>query len=749
MTRRLPHVERVSETPTGRPPPIREPALPRQALVHRLAAVADDVPLIVVVAPAGYGKTTTLAQWASQSSRPFGWVQLDPSDDDPTRLVRRIALALHGIHSRDSALQPATGCPPTAWGGSATPRGVIQALRDASEPFVLVLDDLHHLRQRAALDVVLMLAENTPPGSHVVVASRRQPRIRLARMRAQGGLIDVGPEDLAFDEAETRELMHRFGITLPRAAIDTLLERTEGWPAGVCLAALSLQGRNDAATLVEAIGGNNRRIVDYLRDEVLSPQPTETARFLMRTAVLEQLSTPVCNTVFQTDGSASWLAKIQALNLFVVPLDDHDEWYRYHRMFGEMLRSELRRREPGEAERIHRLAAPWFDAHGFPELAIHHATRGGDPRQAAQIIAAHVQNLNARGCLLTVRTWLEQLAWPVLADNPPCAVAAAWVWALTGDAARARRSLQIAESSTFDAPMPDGSSSLEAAVLRARAALAPDGLTAMRADAERAVALEPPGSPWHTLAALLHGSALLLSHCVPEATIAFETAARYHGEAQRPGAVFAWGQLALIAADRGDWASTATLVAESNRLIHAGNLQQSLPSLLTYAAASRLALHRKDASTASLHARDALRLYEVPSPQAFPWLAAQAAILLGHIVLDLEDVPGAQRKAHEASLLLCWLHDSLVLKTQYHDLVSRLQRAGERAIAREEAGLTPAEVRILHMLPTHLTLTEIAAELGVSRNTVKTQVNAVYRKLHAGNRTQAVREAQARRLLER
>jgi LuxR family maltose regulon positive regulatory protein len=727
---------------------MREPTLPRQGIVRRLAAVDDDIPLIMVVAPAGYGKTTALGQWASRSSRPFGWMQLDPTDDDPTCLMHRIALALQQIRSRGSALQPAAGHRPTPWGWPTTPRGVIRALHDVSEPIVLVLDDLHHLRHRAALDVVLMVAENIPPGSHVVVASRRQPRLRLARMRARGDLIDVGPADLAFDETETRDLMRRLGIALPPAAVETLLERTEGWPAGVCLAALSLRGRNDAATLVEEIGGDNRRIKDYLRDEVLSPQPAETARFLMRTAVLEHVSAPVCDSVFQTDGSASWLAEIQALNLFVIPLDDHDEWYRYHRMFGEMLRSELRRREPGEAERIHRSAATWFDTHGFPELAIHHATRGGDTRQASQIIATHVQSLNARGCLLTVRTWLEQFQWTVLADNPPCAVAAAWVWALTGDTARARRSLQIAESSTFDAPMPDGSSSLEAAVLRTRAALAPEGLTVMRADAERAVALEPLGSPWHTLASLLHGSALLLSHVVLEATIAFETAARYHGEAQRPGAVFALGELALIAADRGDWASTAALVAESDRLIHAGNLQQSLPSLLTYAAASRLALHRKDTSTASLHAREALRLYEAPSPAAFPWLAAQTAILLGHLVLDLDDVPGAQRKAHDASLLLRWLHDSLMLKTQYHDLVSRLQRAGERVVAREEAGLTPAEMRILHMLPTHLTLTEIAAESGVSRNTVKTQVNAIYRKLHAGNRTQAVRQAQARRLLE-
>jgi LuxR family maltose regulon positive regulatory protein len=748
MARRSSHIDGIRNTPTAMRPPVRAPALVRQALVRRLTEVGDDIPLIMMVAPAGYGKTTALGQWASRSPRPFGWVQLDPTDNDPTRLVHHLGLALHRIHARDSTLQPAAGSRPADCDGSPTPRGVIQALRDVSEPIVLVLDDVHRLRQRAALDVVLMLAENTPPGSHVVVASRRPPRVRLARMRAQGSLIDVGPADLAFDEAETRELMHQLGIALPPAAVETLLERTEGWPAGVCLAALSMQGRDDAATVVEAFGGDNRRVVDYFRDEVLRPQTAGTARFLLRTAVLEQLSAPLCDTVLETDGSASWLARMRALNLFVVPLDDHDEWYRYQRLFGEMLRSELRRREPGETERIHRRAATWFDVHGFPELAIHHAVAGGDTQQASQIIATHVQNLNATGCLATVRTWLEETERPVLSESPPCAVAAAWVWALTGDAARARRSLRIAESGTFDGAMPDGSSSLEAAVLRTRAALAPDGLTVMRADAERAVVLEPPGSPWHTLSSLLHGSALLLSDVVGEATIAFDRAVRFHGGTQRPGAVFALGQLALIAADRGDWPSTAALVAESDRLIHAGDLQQSLPSLLAYAAASRLARHRKDASTASLHAREALRLYEAPSPQAFPWLAAQAAILLGHLVLDLDDLPGARQKAHEASLQLCWLHDSPMLKTRYHDLVSRLQRAGERAVAREETGLTPAEMRILHVLPTHLTLTGIAAELGVSRNTVKTQVNAIYRKLHAGNRTQAVREAQARRLLE-
>lgn len=748
MTHRVPHVDGASSVPVGVRPPMRVPAIPRRALVRRLAEPDDDVTSIMLVAPAGYGKTTALGQLVSQSPRPYGWVRLDPADNDPQRLVHRIALALNRAHSDSSALKPATGPRRTTWGGSSTLRDMVQAFHDVSKPILLVLDDLHHLRQRAALDVVLMLAENTPPGSHIVMASRRQPRVRLARMRAHRRLVDLGPTDLAFDESEIEELMHQFGIALPHEAVQALLERTEGWPAGVCLAARSLKDRNDAAALVSTIGGDNRHIVEYLLDEVLSRQPAEVARFLMRTAVLERLSAPLCDTVLETSGSAAWLAEIRALNLFLVPLDDREEWYRYQRMFGEMLRSELRRREPGETERIHKLAATWFDAHAIPDLAIHHAVEGGDPHQAPHIIAAHVQKLNSTGCLMTVRRWLEDLEEPVLADNPACAVAAAWVWALTGDAARAVRCLQIAESCTVDAAMPDGSSSLQAAVLRTRAALAPDGLTVMRADAERAVALEPPGSPWHTQASLIHGSALLLSGFVRDATLAFESAIRFHGEAQRPGAVFSLGQLSLMAAGQGNWASTAAHVAESTRLIHVAGLQENLVSILTYTAASRLALHRGDASRANLHARDALRLYEAPSPQAFPWLAPQTAILLGHILLDLDDVPGAQQKAHEANQALSWLHDSRMLKAQHQDLVSRLQQANDRAIAHEVTGLTPAEIRILHVLPTHLTLTEIAEELGISRNTVKTQANAIYRKLRASNRTQAVREAHARGLLE-
>lgn len=722
--------------------------VPRPVLVQRLDAVDDHVRLLTVIAPAGYGKTVALtqwAQWAKESQRRFAGLDLDPTHNHPARLLHDIALALHRTGLLDHVMELARD------GTSSIEEGVNHlgsALAGLPTPTVLILDDLHHLRQRAVLDIILNLADHLPEGSHMVLAGRRQPRMRLARLRGEGRCIDFGPVDLAFSEAETKALLGQVGVHVPGEAVRSVVQRTEGWAAGIWLAAQSMRGKSDAASAAKAIRGDNRHIADYLRDEVLDLQSADTARFLMRTSVLKQVSESLCDAVLETTGSAAWLAEIRNLNLFIIPLDDREKWYRYHRMFAEMLRSELQRREPGEAERIHRRAAEWYSTHSHPELAAFHAAAGNHSFAAARLIATHVQCLHAKGRLPLLVTWLGDLNDEALRRYPPSAVAAAWVSGLTGDPARARRALRIAESSAFDGPMPDGSSSLESAVLRARAALVPDGLSAMRRDAERAVALEPPGSPWHTMASLLHGVSLLLTGFVKEAELALESAVCFSGEGQRPGAAFALAQLSLIAADREDWAAAATFVKESQGMVEAGGLQENVTSLLTYAAAAQLALHTGDAQQASENLRRALQLFREPSPNAFPWLGAQAAILLGTILLELGDVPAAAEQAQEANRRLALLGASVALHLRYSKLLSALQRARIRSAAMDDTGLTPAEARILQLLPTHLSLNEIANELIISRNTVKSHIASIYRKLGSVNRTAAVQEAQERGLLK-
>jgi LuxR family maltose regulon positive regulatory protein len=464
--------------------------------------------------------------------------------------------------------------------------------------------------------------------------------------------------------------------------------------------------------------------------------------------VLDRISGSLCDAVLETTGSAAWLDEIQALDLFIVPEDDQGEWFRYHRLFAEMLQSELRRREPGEEFRIRRRAAAWYEEHGQPDQAVRYAMAGDDQPTAARLITAYAQQFNSTGRIRQVREWLDALDEQLLPATPPLAAIAAWIWALTGDAPRAQSALRIAESASYDGPMPDGSASMESAVRRARASLAPNGLRAMRADAERAVFLEQAGSPWHTMAALLYGSACLLLGERDLAVQELARAARLGRDTAAPGSSFALGQLALLAVDEGDWPTAASCAYDARALIDSTSLETSVTSLPAYAACAMVALHRGNVQAARIDAAVALRLYRRPSPVAFPWFAAQMAIRLGRLLLQFDDPAEAQRKATDAGRYLPLLGPTTVLTEQHHQLLVELDRVRSRVVS-DGTTLTAAEFRILPMLPTHLSLAEIARQLVLSRNTVKTQVAAIYRKLDVTSRTEAVQRATDLGLLDR
>ena len=708
----------------------------RWGLLARLARIGRDVRLVLLVAPPGYGKTTTLAQWGEVEDRRLGWVKLDETDNDPATMVTDIAAAACADRDPDELSSvlalAAAGRPAEAVGELAT-------VLAAAEPGVLVLDDLHSIRRCAALKVVADLAAALPAGWVIAAASQWPPRMRLGRLRSQGRLLEFGPADFAFGSDETADLLRKLGVDLSAPEIRKIVAHTEGWPAGVYLAGLSIAAQPEPIEAGE-IAGSNRYMVDYFLDEVLTRQSAETARFLLRTSVLDRICGSLCDAVLDTTGSAAWLNELQALNLFIIPEDDQGEWYRYHRLFAEMLQSELHRREPGEGPRVRRRAAAWYEEHGQPDQAVRYAMAAGDQRTAARLRTANAQRFNSAGRVRLVREWLDALDEQLLSDDPPLAAIAAWVWALTGDGPRALSALHLAESASYDGPMPDGSASLESAVVRARASLAPHGLAAMRVDAERAVVLEPPGSPWHTLASLLHGSACLLLGDRDDAVQEFERAARLGREDARPGSSFALGQLALLAVDDGDWPTAASCAYDARGLIDAAGLETAVTSLPAYAACALVALHRGNVQAARIDGAVALRLYRRPSPVAFPWLAAQMAIRLGRLLLEFDDPAGAQRKAIDAGRLLPLLGTATVLTEQHHQLVAELDRVRTRA-ASDGTTLTGAELRILPLLPTHLSLAEIARQLVLSRNTVKTQVAAIYRKLDATSRTEAVQRA--------
>jgi LuxR family maltose regulon positive regulatory protein len=717
----------------------------RERLLRRLRSLPVDVQLVAFVAPRGYGKTTTARQWTDTTQDAVHWLSATPAHGDPARLTDDLARI--GQAPEPGIAGGRLGVVADRPDESITSQ-VLAAIRRVGRPVMVVLDDLHQVRSGAARELVVGLAEQLPRGSRMVALTDERPRWRVSSLIAQGRYRELGVDDLAFDRDEADALARQIGLRLPTEAVDELVERTEGWPLGLQLAMRMAESSDDPLGALRGLSGDTQVFAEYFRHEVLWDLPSTMVRFLMQTAVLETVSGPLCDAVLATTGLAARLELAADHGLYLRIDGRHRGWYRYHRLFAEMLRAELRRSEPAAGRRILRRASQWYQDQGRPTEAIELALAAGDSATAARLIVVNTQYFNSRGQLSLVRGWLEQLDEGILAGYPPLAPMAAWIWALMGDAPRARRALRIAEAGSFDGPLPDGSVSIESAVLRARAALAPDGVDRMLLDAGRAVTLEPPGSYWHTQAALMLGAAHLANGTEQEATRWFEHAAQFSADHQRPGASTALGELALLAADRGDWPMARTYHRESANHIAAGQLQNHMPTLLCYLAGARLALHGRDVDRTRAEMQAAVALYHTPSSAAFPWLTVQAAVLLGRLYLELGDPTAAAHMLADARRHVVTLPDAGVMPVWIEQLAGAVEDASARSKTKEASTLTAAELGVLRLLPTHLSLAQIADQHVVSRNTVKTQVASIYRKLGVNDRTDAVDRARAQGLLD-
>jgi LuxR family maltose regulon positive regulatory protein len=713
--------------------PERRGQVQRGQLLARLDAVAGRVPVIVLAAPAGYGKTTALRQWAATCSRPVAWASLDPADDDPARLAGHLARALHDLPMPAAIADRLARIPATD--PATAPARLLRALHELPGPALLVLDDVQDVLSPESVALLRGVLEcGDPRGLQVAVAARSRHALALAGLPAGTGHAELGRDELLFSEAESRQLLApgpRFELGTVRA----VQRRTEGWVAGIYLAALAGRQESGRAGGAAAIGGDDVFISDYFRDELLAAEPPESVRFLLRTSVLERMCGPLCDALLDRTGSAVRLADAERRGLFVVPLDRDGEWYRYHRLFREMLLSELRRREPGEEFRLHRRAAAWYEREGRPEPAVVHALAGRDELTAARLINGLARDLPSGTRLARVRGWLGRLDDATLVACPPVAITAAWIWALSGDPARAQSSLLRAEKATVAGPLPDGSSSLDSAVATFTALSCPLGVDRMVEDARSAVRLELPGSPWRSTALAALGVAHVLTGQPAERELT--AAAEPDPDGQRLAAALAHAELALLALERGERGAEAPAQA-SYDLVERGELRESVLAMLTYAVCAWVAARRSDVGAARRLAGAAQRLGADPSPAAFPWLGAQVAVVLGRVSLELGDPVAARMRVDEARQHLSRLLTDGILQARVQDLADRMSRHDGRVLAATAMSLTAAEVRVLQLLPTHLSLGEIAEELHVSRNTVKTQVAATYRKLGAGTRTAAV-----------
>ena len=415
-------------------PASRPDLVPRPRLAERLDEGLGQG-LILVCAPAGYGKTVLLADWARPGGHPAAWLSLDAGDNDPARFWRHAVAALDqarpGLGER---VAPLLGPPaPSSFQGLVT--ALINALAEpAVDEALLVLDDYHVIDSHLVHESLSFLLEHRPPGITVVLASRSDPPLALARMRARGQLAEIRAADLRFTPGEAGELLQHTAAALPDALVAALAARTEGWAAGLQLAALSLRGNDDAAAFVAAFTGSHRYVLDYLVEEVLERQGERLRTFLLETSVLDRLSGPLCNAVTGREGSQALLEQVERAGLFLVPLDEERGWWRYHHLFADLLRARLQQEQPGRAVQLHRNAAGWCQEHGMAEDAIGHAAAAGEMLWAARIIEQHFDLVHRiRGEAATIDRWLSVLPADVVRSRPRLLLAQAHMAADSGD----------------------------------------------------------------------------------------------------------------------------------------------------------------------------------------------------------------------------------------------------------------------------------------------------------------------------
>jgi len=376
---------------------------------------------VLVCAPAGFGKTALLADWARSGARRVAWLGLDAGDNDPARFWHYVVAALDraqpGIAER---LGPLLGPPaPRSFEGLVTALINELAAQPGPDEVLLVLDDYHLVDAGPVHESVAFLLENLPPGLLAVVSGRADPPLPLARLRARGQLAELRAAELRFTTEEAAALLGAAaGPVLPDTAVVALTARTEGWAAGLQLAALSLRGRTDAAGFVAAFSGSHRFVLDYLADEVLDGQPGQVRAFLLETSVLERLSGELCDAVTGRTGSQAMLHHIERAGLFLVPLDEVRGWWRYHHLFADLLRARLQAEQPGRVQELHRAAAAWCGEHDLADDAVRHALAAGDAAWAAQLVERHVDALLRRSEGVTLRRWLSTLPPEVLRARP-------------------------------------------------------------------------------------------------------------------------------------------------------------------------------------------------------------------------------------------------------------------------------------------------------------------------------------------
>ena len=579
-------------------PLLRPGTVRRLSLIERLAR-SDRGPIVSVVAPAGYGKTTLLAQWAEHNGPAFAWVSVDEGDNDPKALLTYVAEALNSIEPVGSRVFDALASPTSSVPGSVVPR-LAAAFSSMTAPVVLVLDDVHLLHNSECRAALSVLADHVPPGSRLVLAGRDNPPLRIARLRTEGKILEIGPADLSLTHAEAASLLRAAGLDLGERDVAELHRRTEGWSAALYLAALYLREGGSLPGAAVSFGRDDRFISDYMESEFLARISPPDRVFLTRTAVLERMSGPLCEAVLELPGSGAILADLARTNLLMVPLDHRGQWYRYHHLFRDMLLAELERQEPGLIPVLRRRAAGWCWQDGLPEEALEYSMAAEDVDRAARMVEKLWHPTYQQGRITTLQRWfcwLDELGG--IEGHPLAAVFASLTAGAIGRSAEAERWADLVDRWQYqNAARPDEPDA-EAWAALLRAWMCRRGVEQMRADAAEAArrfaaaGIVSPGAP------LLEGIARVLCGDPDGGDALFENALSIRDAGGPDIRAYILCERSLLAIARSQWDRAEAFAGQARAVLRQARIEDAF----VCAVQARVAMHRRDIPAARQLAR--------------------------------------------------------------------------------------------------------------------------------------------------
>ncbi|HKB51066.1 MAG TPA: LuxR C-terminal-related transcriptional regulator [Solirubrobacterales bacterium] len=722
------------------PPGHRSPLVQRLRLLGKLEETS--APIVVLDAPSGYGKSVLIEQWAAQDPRPFLSLLLGDEHNDPAMLVGSILAALEEIEPVPPEVGVALANPDPSIENVVLPR-LGAALEQRQVPFVLVLDDFERIDSPRSLAAVSMIMGRLPASSQIVLATRTEPALALGRIRAHRGLAELGREDLVMTKSECQELLAALGLVLSPKQLDTMIARTEGWPAALYLAGLALTEAPDLGRAISRFAGDDRFVVDYIRDEFLVPVSRRRLDFLRRASVLDRLSGELCDSVLERSGSAAALRDLSHSNMLLTPLDRRDEWFRFHPLFREMLRAELRRIEPEKEAELNRRASDWWVAAGDWDRAIAHAVDGGDMGRAGELLWMGIPEYTTRGRNATVIGWLDHLGEQSVATDAALSLTASYAYITQGAGGKTEHWAAVAAGLIEREEPSDKKNVLTAGLALIEAALARDGVEALADRTAIAAEMLPDDSPWMSMCRLIEGVGLHMRGLRADAHEKLIDGAR-RGAVGAPNVqVLCLSQLALLAMEEGDWTLADVLASQARAQVDRSGLGDypMMALALAVSALVRSRTGRIEEAAADLRRGSVLleQLDEFP-----PWYEGETWVALARTAARLDDAPAATKMLVEAARVLKLTPDAIVLGDWIEQTALAIDTVSTSAIR----DLTPAELRVLQFLPTHLSFPEIAGQVFVSPNTVKTQAQGVYRKLGVTSRRAAVEEARAAGLLD-